>query len=110
MSANGRLPEGFAELERFVADWALASEAARNAKRLSSSFDDIRAFYDAMLPQIDSIGEHLARFDLGDLPEPERCLFHLALSLMEVTPAVEIHGMPDVPDAIEAERFEIRSP
>ena len=78
MSADVALPEGFAELQRFAADWALDSEAARNAKRLASSFEEIRAFYDAMLPTMDAVGEHLGRFALGDLPDAERRLFHLA--------------------------------
>ncbi len=110
MSDDTALPAGFADLERFAADWALGSEAARNAKRLASSFDEIRGFYDAMLSHLDAVGDHLARFDLAALPDAERRLFQLALSLMEVAPAVEIHGAPDVPDAIEAERFAIRSP
>ncbi len=110
MSEEPVLPEGFAELEPFVPVWALRSEAERNARRLASAFDDLRVFYDAMLRRLDAVAAHLARFDLGALPDPERRLYLLALSLMEVAPAVEIHGAPDVPDAIEAERFVIRSP
>ena len=110
MSGGVSLPDGFAALERFVPDWALASEAERNAKRLASSIGDIRAFYDAMRAQLDAIGEHLGPFDIATLPETERRLFYLALSFMEVAPAVEIHGAPDVPDAIEADRFLILSP
>ncbi len=110
MSDADRLPKEFAALAPFVASWALASEADRNAKRLASSFEDIRDFYDAVLRHLDAIAEHLQGFELGTLPDPERRLFHLALSFMEVAPAVEIHGAPDVPDAIEAERFAIRSP
>lgn len=104
------LPDGFAALEPFTARWALASEQARNAERLASSLADIRRFYDAMLPHMEALGAHLAKFRLGELPDPEQNLYHLALSLMEVAPAVEIHGAPDVPDAIEAHRFAIESP
>lgn len=104
------LPDGFAELEPFVRRWALPSEQARNAERLASSLEEIRSFYDAMLSHMEALGAHLAKFRLGELPDPELNLYHLALSLMEVAPAVEIHSAPDVPDAIEADRFAIESP
>lgn len=105
--ANGALPEGFGDLERFVSSWALESERERNRRRLASSIEEIRDFYAAMLAHMEGLLAHLARFRTGDLPAPERRLFHLALALMEVAPAVEIYSAPDVPDAIEAERFRI---
>jgi hypothetical protein len=105
-----QLPEGFAELERFVSDWALGSERERNQKRLTSSMGEIQLFYDAMLRSMEAILTHLTRFRLVDLPPPEQRLLALALSLMEVAPAVEVYGAPDVPDAIAASRFLMRSP
>lgn len=104
------LPDGFAELERFVNTWALNSEQQRNHKRLASSIEEIKDFYDTMLRHMEALLNHLTRFRLQDLPQPERRLLHLALSLMEVAPAAEIYSSPDVPDAIEAHRFIIRSP
>ena len=104
------LPDGFAELEPFETAWALESEAARNAKRLDSSIEDIREFYGVMLRHMDAVAECLSAYRVADLPEKEKRLYLLALSLMEVAPAVEIHDAPDVPDAIEAHRFLIRSP
>ena len=101
------LPEGFAELERFVVAWALETERQRNRKRLSSSMEEIRDFYTAMLRHMEALLDHLARFRLRELPAAEERLLHLALSLMEVAPAVEIYSAPDVPDAIEADRFHI---
>lgn len=106
MSATA-LPEGFADLERFVPAWALATERERNARRLSSSIEEIRELYDAVLARFEALLAHLARFRLSELPPAEERLLQLALSLMEVAPAVEIYGSPDVPDAIEAGRFRI---
>ncbi|MBM4258499.1 MAG: hypothetical protein FJ147_21705 [Deltaproteobacteria bacterium] len=105
-----QLPEGFAELERFVSDWALGSEQERNHKRLTSSMEELQIFYDAMLLSMEAIVTHLTRFRLVDLPLPEQRLLALTLSLMEVAPAVEVYGTPDVPNAIAASRFLIRSP
>jgi hypothetical protein len=105
--SESSLPEGFAELERFVADWSLGGESARNEKRLASSLAELREFYAAMIRHMEAILEHLSRLRVDDLPEPERRLFQLALSLMEVAPAVENYAAPDVPDAIAAHRFVI---
>ena len=45
------LPDGFGDLECFVADWVLPDALARMGKRLSSNMEEIRAFYAAMLPR-----------------------------------------------------------
>ena len=45
------LPEQFADLEPF-ADWCLATEAERYAKRLASSMDELQTFYDAAFPRL----------------------------------------------------------
>ncbi|MDA0823071.1 MAG: hypothetical protein O3C28_11695 [Proteobacteria bacterium] len=108
--AEVKLPAGFERLERFVDHWALASEAARNQQRLRTAMADIQTFYAGVLGEMDALVEHLSRFRVSELPEPERRLMYLALSLMEVAPAVEIYHQPDIPDAIDASRLIIRSP
>ena len=45
-------PNQFADLEPF-ADWALATEPERYAKRLASSMDELQAFYDAAFPRLE---------------------------------------------------------
>ena len=44
-----KLPEEFADLERFT-DWCLPTEAERYAKRLTSTMAEMQAFYDAGMP------------------------------------------------------------
>ena len=46
------LPDEFGDLEPF-ADWSLESEAERYAKRLSSTLDELQAFYDAAFPRLE---------------------------------------------------------
>jgi len=107
---SGELPEKFNELERFISEWSLATEQERNRKRRSSSMQEIRSFYDAMLQRMPAISEHLNGFSLHELPQKERRLLDLAFSFMEIAPAVEVYFSPDVPDAIEAERLLILTP
>jgi len=109
-SGNCQLPAGFDSLEHLVSEWALASEAERNQRRLNAAMDEIQSFYDCVLAKMDDLVAHLANYKLSELPDAERKLMYLALSLMEVAPAVEIYHQPDIPDAIPASRLIIRSP
>ncbi|MFT4584360.1 MAG: hypothetical protein ACI915_001890 [Gammaproteobacteria bacterium] len=108
--AETKLPAGFERLECFVDHWALDTEAARNQQRLRTAMADIQSFYAGVLAEMDALVEHLSGFRVSELPDPERRLMYLALSLMEVAPAVEIYHQPDIPDAIDASRLIIRSP
>lgn len=103
------LPKQFAALERFVvAGWALPAEADRWAKRVSSRMEDIHDLYDSMLPLMDDIMCYLNQYSLAAIPEPDRDLFYLALAFMDISPAVEIYGTPDLPDnAFEITRMKI---
>ena len=62
------LPAEFADLEPF-ADWSLETEAERYAKRLSSTMDELQAFYDAAFPRLDDAMAYLDQFELNALPE-----------------------------------------
>jgi hypothetical protein len=104
MSATS-LPAGFEELEDFAGDWVLADVEARMRKRQGSKIEDIRRFYDAMLPRGAEALEYLKKYELGKLvPEGER-LLKLMLALAEVAPAVEWYNDPNVKDGFPVERI-----
>jgi hypothetical protein len=94
----------FRNLEPFSA-WALAKESERIHKRLSSSMEELRAFYDAMLPQMETIVPYLNQFSLERMPEEAQRLFFLTLSFVEVTSAVELYGQPGVINGFDPARF-----
>ena len=50
MMSNRDCREAFADLEPFVADWALPTRAERYEARISKPFDELVAFYDADRP------------------------------------------------------------
>lgn len=104
----GRLPADFAVLEPFVEGWAKPREKDRWRQRVTSSMQEIQAFYDAMLPLLDDVVAHLDRHPLDGVPAKDQPLFYLALAFMDISPAVEIYGTPDLPDnAFEIERMNI---
>ena len=103
---KGLLPGGFEDLEDLVEDWAMPTQNKRWDKRLASSREELIDFYQALLPHIEEILDHVDRFKIGQLPEDSARLFDLALMLAEISPNVELYdGDPNVPHSFEERRF-----
>jgi hypothetical protein len=102
---SGLLPKGFDAAEPFAADWVLPDAAARMAKRQASKIEDLKRFYDTMLPLGEAALAHLRDFELGAVPEDSERLLKLMLALAEVAPAVEWYNDPRVYDGFPVERI-----
>ena len=96
--AEPLLPREFSDLECWVGDWCLDSEPERYAKRLSSSMDEIQAFYDAVFPRVEEAMTYLEKFPLDQLPDDAFRLLKLLYSLIVMSFAVEIWKQPYIPD------------
>jgi hypothetical protein len=92
------LPAPFADLEAF-SDWCLRTEAERYAKRLTSSMDELQAFYDAAFPRLDEMVAFLDALPIDDLPDDAAHLLWLCYSLVNVSFPVEVWRQPRVPDS-----------
>jgi len=103
--AASQLPKGFSALERWLDDWVLPDSTARLDKRMRSSLEELRAFYDGMLPHAEAALAYLAQRQLGELDPAEERLLKLMLSLAEVGPAIEWYGTGNYPDAFDPKRF-----
>ncbi len=100
------LPAGFESLSSWVADWSLPTQNARWDKRLGSTPEEIAAFYAAAQPELEAILEYVDRFAFGELPEPGKRLYNLALMVAEIAPNVELYdGDPNVPHSFQERRF-----
>lgn len=106
------LPEQFTDLEPLVEAWTPETERERNDKRLASTMEQIRAFYDALVPRAQAVLEYLKDYPCSDaaggagaLPDPQRRLVNLMLMLAEVAPAVETFGERAVIGGFESSRF-----
>ena len=91
-------PATFADLEPYAA-WALATEPERYAKRLSSTMQEMEAFYNAAFPRLEEAMAHLDQFPLDALPEDAKHLLWLCYSLVNVSFPVEVWRQPKVPDS-----------
>ncbi|MBM7459225.1 hypothetical protein [Rhodococcus coprophilus] len=92
------LPTEFSDLEPY-ADWALATEPERYAKRLASTMPDMQQFYDAAFARLEDAITYCDKFDLDDLPDDARSLMHLMQSLVMVSFPIEVWKQPRVPDS-----------
>jgi hypothetical protein len=102
---EARLPERFRDLEPLAATWAMPTEAARHTRRLESSFDELQAFYDKLLPRIDDMLSYLSEFQVEALSPEGELLLNFALALAEIAPAVELFGQSEVPNGYDSRRF-----
>ena len=105
MMAEALLPEGFENLAPFV-DWALEPERARTAKKVEVSMEELRTFYDAMMPRLEEIIAYLDGLAGGDeRPAPAQRLYLMSLSLVEITNLVEIYKRREVIEACDPLHF-----
>jgi len=92
------LPAEFADLEPFAKRWCLPNEPARYAARLSSTMEELQAFYDAMFPRGEVVLEYLDQFALDQMPDDAERLLQLMYALILVSFPVEAFHQPRIPD------------
>ena len=96
---SAMLPEEFGDLEPYAAEWCLATETERYAKRLASRMDEIQPFYDAITTRAEAAIAYCDQFALDAMPESALHLMHLLYSMITVSFPVEAWGQPRVPDS-----------
>jgi hypothetical protein len=94
---NTSLPPEFSKLEHLVAEWAIEDGHERYVKRVNSSMEQIRAFYDEMFPYAEEAVAYIDKFDYAEpLPDDVANLRNLLYSLITVSLAVELWQQPRV--------------
>ena len=92
------LPAEFSDLEPY-AEWSLATERERYAKRLSSSMEEMQTFYDAAFPRLEEALSYLDQYEYPALPDEAKNLLNLIYSLVNASFPVEVWHQPRVPDS-----------
>ena len=108
--ATARLPREFADLEPYAAIWCLATEPERWERRMRSSMEDLRAFYDAFFPRAEEAIAYCDRFPLDDMPADAERLLQLLHSLLMVSYPVEVWKQPEIVNAGSARIDRVREP
>jgi len=107
---SDRIPAQFADLERFVDQWAIADETDRFDKRHTSTLEEVTEFYNAVNPRIGEISTYLDQFPIDALSADRNRLLHLAFMCVECFPAVELFKDVHIPQAFPWIKFEVLSP
>src|SRR5205823_6628539 len=81
------------------ADWSLATERERYAKRLNSTMDEMQTFYDGVFPRLEDSLVYLDQFEYPALPDDAKNLLNLMYSLVNASFPVEVWRQPRVPDS-----------
>src|SRR4030081_3658085 len=99
MQRMSKMPEEFADLERF-SDWCLPTEEERYQKRLNSTMAEMQELYDAGMARLEDIMVYVdARFPLAGMPDDAKALVHLGQSIVMVSFPVEVWKQPRVLDS-----------
>ena len=96
---NSALPQGFSELEPFVAEWALPARAQRYEARLSKPYEELVTFYDAVAPRAEDAIAYLNTLDIDALPDDATRLLQLLYSMILVSYAVNVFKQNRIPDS-----------
>lgn len=101
------LPKEFEMLEHLAeAGWCLTTEVERLSKREASSTDELANFYDSVAPELERIIAYLSESKFDELHGEESNLFHLMLSMAEVSFSIEKFGGDESQyTGISADRF-----
>lgn len=94
---NALLPEEFKDLESLVAEWAIEDGHQRYVKRVNSTMEELKSFYDQVFPRGEAAIEYVDQFDYQQpLPADAANLRNLIYSLITVAMAVEVWKQPRV--------------
>jgi len=94
---NRKLPPEFSQLEHLVEEWAIEDGHLRYVKRVNSSMEEIKAFYDQVFPFAEEAVAYIDKFDYAEpLPDDVANLRNLLYSLITVSLAVELWKQPRV--------------
>jgi hypothetical protein len=110
MTKMALLPSGFSQLEPFAERWCLATEQERWAERMSSTIDEMQAFYDAIIPQVPDAIAYCDKFPLTDMPDDALNLLRLVYSFVIVSFPVELWRQAQVPDTAGTDFVRIGEP
>lgn len=92
-----KLPEAFQDLDYLVDEWAIEDGHERYLKRVNTTMDEMKAFYDVLFPRAAEAIEHINQFDYPlALPAETENLRNLVYSLITVSLAVELWRQPRV--------------
>ena len=85
------LPKDFEQLEKYAAEYALATPLERQRKRASLNIDELREFYAAIYPHMDRIFQHLKNVPIDALSPEDKTLYNLGATWFELSHPIDLN-------------------
>ena len=83
-------PKGFEDMSRFAPDWVLNGPLERQSRRSERSLDTVKAFYQALAPEMERIIEYLKTVPMDAMRPADKNLYRLAATWMEMSHPVDL--------------------
>jgi hypothetical protein len=107
------LPDQFAHLSSWVAEWCLPTEKLRAIKRVETDIARLREFQRGCLPDLEAMIQYLNTFpnDIEALPPDAKRLYVLAAMVMEASAPIDLGWESgDIEDVFPMERMTFEPP
>tara|TARA_Y100000590_G_scaffold455851_1_gene605250 strand:+ start:783 stop:1133 length:351 start_codon:yes stop_codon:yes gene_type:complete len=98
----------FQHLSEYIESWGLPTREARLEKRLASTLDELKEFYETMGPHLNDIIDFLNQWPLNEIPAEHRMLADTALMMCEVDNPVNKWRSPTLDDGVDPTRLEVK--
>lgn len=99
----------FGDLQPYIEAWGQPTLEQRIRRRAGSSFEELQAFYTAVIPRLDEIIEFLNQFPADAIPSAHKPLAYMALSVVQVDSAVNKFKAPLLDRAVDPRTFTIKT-
>lgn len=107
MKTPDSLPEGFEDLQPFVAHWAAPTSDARMRRRIDSRPEERQAFYDSARPLLVPAMQHLDGKPVDALNPADATLLEVMLAFAHVAHSVEMQRSAEPIHAAAQKHFTI---
>ena len=98
----------FHYLADYIESWGLPTREARLEKRLASTLDELKDFYEAVSPHLGDIIVFLNQWPLDEIPTEHRGLADAALMMCEVDSPVNKWRSPTLDDGVDPTRLQVK--
>ena len=107
------VPDAFADLAPWIAEWSIGTEKGRAEKRVSTPIAVLRQFHAATLPRLEAMIEYFNTLpnDPQALAPDAKRLYALAQMVMEASAPIDLDwGTPDIEDVFPMHRMTFHPP
>ena len=102
-------PKGFEGLARHAPEWVLVTALERQRKRAAVDLPTLKAFFDALFPEMDRIFVYLKSVPMDRMSREDKNLYNLAATWFEMCHPIDLGWREtDEPGVFPYQRIELK--